>query len=575
MDKNVLVFIFKLIKPFKIRILVITVCMIVVSFLSILYPMLQRILFDDGLVRGNINIVIQYTLLILGLYVVEQIIAFIQFTCYQVINKQISFKLMYEAVNHSIRLKMSYHKDNNFLKIIGNVQGDVTSISQIINTGLLQTALSFFKIIGGIIGLCLIDWRLTFCVLMIAPFEMMSKNRISSKKQKYLKKYMKVNENFSIWFGEIFKNIEVIKLWNLQDKRMKEFESLKKEMIVYEKKMEYSDNFANISSQTLGMIFTHGINLLGAIFIMQNQLTIGGLFAFISYSTYVLQPVSSLTNLLYMLNSSKPAFKRYMEYFDNDIECEEGIELKDESMEIEKIIFDNVVFAYENKKPILNSVNFSIKKGEKIGFIGLNGSGKTTIINLLLRFFEPTSGVIQLNGINIQNIALDEYRKIFCVMNQGSSLFDDTIRNNVNILENLSEDEIYYFLNLTTSTEFIKSLPKGIDSSVGFNGGKISGGEKQKVALARTLAKRGRILILDEATANFDLSAEMKFDQYIMQCNLYDIIIIISHREDILKRLDKIFYIDSGVICDFGSYNELIERNSGLFERLSQEEKKV
>lgn len=512
MDKNVLVFIFKLIKPFKIRILVITVCMIVVSFLSILYPMLQRILFDDGLVRGNINIVIQYTLLILGLYVVEQIIAFIQFTCYQIINKQISFKLMYEAVNHSIRLKMSYHKDNNFLKIIGNVQGDVTSISQIINTGLLQTALSFFKIIGGIIGLCLIDWRLTFCVLMIAPFEMMSKNRISSKKQKYLKKYMKVNENFSIWFGEIFKNIEVIKLWNLQDKRMKEFESLKKEMIVYEKKMEYSDNFANISSQTLGMIFTHGINLLGAIFIMQNQLTIGGLFAFISYSTYVLQPVSSLTNLLYMLNSSKPAFKRYMEYFDNDIECEEGIELKDESMEIEKIIFDNVVFAYENKKPILNSVNFSIKKGEKIGFIGLNGSGKTTIINLLLRFFEPTSGVIQLNGINIQNIALDEYRKIFCVMNQGSSLFDDTIRNNVNILENLSEDEIYYFLNLTTSTEFIKSLPKGIDSSVGFNGGKISGGEKQKVALARTLAKRGRILILDEATANFDLSAEMKFD---------------------------------------------------------------
>jgi len=575
MDKDVLVFIFKLIKPFKIRILVITVCMIVVSFLSILYPMLQRILFDDGLVRGNINIVIQYTLLILGLYVVEQIIAFIQFTCYQIINKQISFKLMYEAVNHSIRLKMSYHKDNNFLKIIGNVQGDVTSISQIINTGLLQTALSFFKIIGGIIGLCLIDWRLTFCVLMIAPFEMMSKNRISSKKQKYLKKYMKVNENFSIWFGEIFKNIEVIKLWNLQDKRMKEFESLKKEMIVYEKKMEYSDNFANISSQTLGMIFTHGINLLGAIFIMQNQLTIGGLFAFISYSTYVLQPVSSLTNLLYMLNSSKPAFKRYMEYFDNDIECEEGIELKDESMEIEKIIFDNVVFAYENKKPILNSVNFSIKKGEKIGFIGLNGSGKTTIINLLLRFFEPTSGVIQLNGINIQNIALDEYRKIFCVMNQGSSLFDDTIRNNVNILENLSEDEIYYFLNLTTSTEFIKSLPKGIDSSVGFNGGKISGGEKQKVALARTLAKRGRILILDEATANFDLSAEMKFDQYIMQCNLYDIIIIISHREDVLKRLDKIFYIDSGVICDFGSYNELIERNSGLFERLSQEEKKV
>lgn len=472
MDKKITKFIIELISPFRIRILVITICMIAVSFLSILYPMLQRVLFDDGITHGNMKTVIHYTGLIMCIYIVEQILSYIQFGCYQIINKQISFKLMYQAVEHSIKLKMSYHKDNNFLKIIGNVQSDVTSISQIVNNGLLQIILSFFKITGGIIGLCIIDWRLTLFVLTIAPFEMISKNFISSKKQNYFKNYMKINEKFSIWFGEIFKSIEVIKLWNLQSKRMEEFELLKKELINCEKKMEYSDNYANISSQTLGMIFTHGVNLLGAMLITHNQLTIGGLFAFISYSSYVLQPVSILTNLIYRLKASIPAFKRYMEYFDNEIECEEGISLNDIGKGIENIVFDNVVFGYDDKKPIFRTINMSISKGEKVGFIGKNGSGKSTIISLLLRFFETTSGTIKLNGIDIQNIALSEYRSLFCVMNQNISLFDDTIKNNINILDNLSEDEISYYLNLATATEFVEDLPMGVDSLVGFNGGK-------------------------------------------------------------------------------------------------------
>ncbi|WP_313134823.1 ABC transporter ATP-binding protein [Anaerocolumna sp.] len=575
MSKDVIKFIFKQLKPFMIRIVIIVSCMIIVSFFGILYPMLQRELFDNGIVSGDLDVVIRYTLFIFGLYIIEQVLTFIQFIHYQFVSRQMSYNLMYQAVNHSIKLKMAYHKDNNFLKTIGNVYSDIGSITQIINSGLLQTVVSFFKIIGGIIGLCLIDWRLTVFILTIVPIEIITKNFISSKRRKHFTASMKLNEKFSIWFGEIFRSIDVIKLWNLQNKQMKKFESLKKDMMKHETKMEYSDTYSNMSSQTLGMIFTHGLNLLGAILIMRNKLTIGGLFAFISYAAYVLQPASLLANLVYRLQNSIPAFKRFMEYFENDIENEDGISINDSKTDVRNISFDSVIFSYGNKEAVLNSINFSINKGEKVGFIGVNGSGKSSIISLLLRFYEPTFGTIKLNGVDIQNMALDQYRDLFCVMNQNISLFDDNIRNNINVLENLSEDEIRYYMELSTAADLIDSLPKGLDSLVGFNGSKLSGGERQKVALARTLAKHGKILILDEATANFDLAAEKRFNQYITNSNLYDIVIVISHREDILRRLDKIFYVDNGVIVDSGTFSELVEKNSNLFKTLAEEENQL
>ncbi|MBS5956438.1 MAG: ABC transporter ATP-binding protein [Clostridiales bacterium] len=570
MNKDVIKFIFKQFNPFKIRIIIIIFCMIVVSVLGVMYPMIQKELFDKGIAEGDLNVVLRYTLYIFSLFIIEQILTFVQFVHYQFVNRQISFNLMYDAIRHSIRLKMAYHKDNNFLKTIGNVYSDISNITQIINSGLLQTVVSFFKIIGGIIGLSLIDWRLTIFILAIMPLELLIKNYISSIRSNYFATLMKLNESFSIWFGEIFKNIEVIKLWNLQDMRMSEFKSSKMKMMNLETKMEYLDNYSNISSQTLGMIFTHGLNLLGAILIFRDQLTIGGLFAFISYSMYVLQPISLLSNLAYRLQSSIPSFKRFMEYFENEVEDECGICMDNSYNEVKSLSFDNVSFGYGNKDAVLRLINFTIHQGEKVGFIGVNGSGKTSIINLMLRFYEPVSGTIKINGVDIRKLALGDYRNLFSIMNQNISLFDESIRNNINIIGNLSNDEIRHYIELTTAVEFIDSLPEGIDSLVGFNGSKLSGGEKQKVALARTLAKCGNILVLDEATANFDIVAERKFNQFIIQQDLYDIVIVISHREDILKRLDKIFVIDNGMITDTGTFEELVTKNSDLYKILTQ-----
>jgi len=550
---------------------IIFICMLLVSALGAVNPLLQREVFDNGIMIGDFAVVLRYTSFIIGIYLIEQILSFIQFVHFEYINRQIPYQLMQRAIDHSLDLKVSYHKDHNFSKTINNLNSDVMTISQIANANLLQAIVSTLKIIGGSIGLAIIDWRLMIFVYAIIPLELIIRRVIAGKLQKQMKVLMKFNEKFSIWFSETFMVVEVIKLWNLQKKRKLEFDGYYQDLMKTEAKMAYINQSAILSSQTLSKLFVHGLNLLGAIFILRNELTIGGLFAFTSYSMFVMEPIALIGDISYQLTSSIPAFERFMTYFENETEILEGVEISKAVDHVKCISFTEVVFGYEGKDAILKGVDFSIYQGERVAFVGVNGSGKSSMMSLLLRFFEPLEGMIKLNDIDIQDIALTDYRDLFTVMSQHVHLFDSTIKRNVNILGNLSEEEIQDCLRISTATEFIDGLPDGLDTEIGFNGMKLSGGERQKISLARALAKKGKVLILDEATASFDSKAEQVFNQYITQEGLYDMLVVISHREDILKRMDKIFIVDKGVIADVGTFDELLEKNGDFYKILMSE----
>ena len=315
--------------------------------------------------------------------------------------------------------------------------------------------------------------------------------------------------------------------------------------------------------------------MTGALFIMKGSLTVGGLYAFLSYSSLIIQPAQMIAEIAGRLSGSMPSFERYLEYFRNETE---DLETKDkckvsEIMPLERITFEKVDFGYTEKKQILKQVSFTVHRGEKAAFVGLNGSGKSTILSLLLRLFEPQHGRILFGDTDISCIELEEYRGLFGVMTQHAYLMNDSIRNNIDIYGEMADEQIGQAAEVVTLNEYLSSLPEGLSTNVGYNGSKVSGGERQKIALARTLGKTCRILVMDEASSNFDLKAEEAFREYIRDSKRYDFVFVVTHRLEMVQDMDRIFIMEEGEIVESGSYQELTGRGIDIRELLLREEK--
>jgi ABC-type multidrug transport system fused ATPase/permease subunit len=305
-------------------------------------------------------------------------------------------------------------------------------------------------------------------------------------------------------------------------------------------------------------------------------MTFGSLVAFISYSALVFEPIKIVSYLIRQISNIKPAFERYLEFLNADAEKDSLNAIKlSNSIDIKHIKFENVSLNY-NQKKALDNVSFTINKGENVAIIGFNGSGKTSIINLFLRFYEPSQGYIKINNENIKSFTFESYRSIWSLMAQSNYLFNDSIKNNINITEDLTMNQIKNSCKISGAGIFIHKLQDKFDTCVGYNGALLSGGEKQKVVLARTLArKHTKILLLDEATSSYDYYSEQIFNKEILSTNCYDFTIIITHRPEVLKKLDKIIYLDKGKVVDIGTFDELYKSQKGFRNMITnkQEEK--
>ena len=351
--------------------------------------------------------------------------------------------------------------------------------------------------------------------------------------------------DFSLWLGDNIEGVKYIKLWNLYDQRYMFFEKKLKSIINSEKENTMLDTYNMCSEIILGWVVTGILYILGGILVVKGSLTIGGVLSFITYSNYVTGPISSIINLKYFLSRIYPSGERLFKFLDleNEYNPVNAIEINKENLEIQ---FKKVAFTYTEKGEVLKDINFSVLKGEKVAIIGSNGSGKTTLVNLLLRFIEPTSGEIEICNENINKIRLEEYRSLFAVVSQEPYLFYDTIQNNINLDESGKEDMVNNACLQSGASEFINKLPEKGNSMVGQNGAKLSGGEKQKLAVARAIVKDSPIVILDEATSGFDVESDSYLHDIILNELVGKTVIMITHRYENLIGMDRVYRLSEG-----------------------------
>jgi ATP-binding cassette subfamily B protein len=432
------------------------------------------------------------------------------------------------------------------------------SIMQIISNFILFTA-----IFTGIIWL---DWKLTLFVCVLIPTLIILTIRFRQNQRKCYELIRTILSAMNSFVQEHITGASTIRHFGLQKQELGKFEEINSDY-----KTANLDAVHYFAAFFANLELIHQLMLIGAFSLLvalASPITgfdAGTFFAFSIYALMVFRPIADLAERYNILQAALAAAHRIFEIFDINEEAynESGEPLNS----IEEIHFKNVWFAYEDHNWVLKNFSFSLKKGETIAFVGITGVGKTTIFNLLLRFYEIEKGSIYINQVDIKKYRLKDLRRQFSIILQDPLIFSDTLANNVSLYQNMSHQRIEAAIDDANLRTLVNSFPKGIEHTFLEGGSNLSAGEKQLVSLARAIAHNGNIFLLDEATANIDLGTEKEIQNVLEKILRNKTAIVVAHRFSTIQHVSRILVIHDGALAESGSHIELLKKK-GIYEKL-------
>ncbi len=458
-------------------------------------------------------------------------------------------------------------------KFISNLTFDVSLITNLVSTGLLNLTKDTLTLIGLLGVMFYQNWKLTLVALIMIPLASFFARSLGKRMGKVTTELQEKAGDLTTYLFEIFKNHKLIKIFqkeNYEDKRSDKFLNELKEK---SKKTQIVLVRASPIMETLTGIMIASLIFYSGKLIISNELAINNFFSFLAAMMLAYQPVRSLATLNISVNQSLSASKRVLPIIDHRNEIFE----KDSDQELKvvqgEIDFKNVNFKYDTKEDsALNLINLKIKGGKMTSLVGYSGAGKSTILNLIPRFYDSNSGDILIDKQSIYKSKLSSLRKNISLVSQDVTLFDDTIKNNIAYADlNASEDEIKKVAKLSFADDFIQKLPDKYDALIGENGLRLSGGEKQRISIARAMLKKSKIILLDEATSSLDAETENKIQQALSILIKDRTAVVIAHRLSTILNSDSIYVINNGKIIENGTHSELL-LNSKIYKNFYQKQ---
>lgn len=444
---------------------------------------------------------------------------------------------------------------------------DLGELSWFACSGIFRPLEGILTIAFAIYFLSRINWRLMIVAIVPMSIVILGYRLLSQKVYRYFKKWREMISAIHNYLQSNFSGIRIIKAYILERQNIEEFKRLLQKRIDSAKKVFKIESFLMnmfASIEEFGIIL---VLLCGGILVINNMLTIGELIAFMAYILVLLHPMIDIANFFVVKRRAEVQVKRIEEIKDYPTDVQDKGTIT--GFKFNSITTENLTFSYEeNAQPVLKDVNIKITSGQKIGIAGTVGSGKSTLLKLLMRLAEPTDGRININGYSHKELNLKSYRHLFSYVPQEPSLFSDTIYNNITFGQKIEKEELEKVVEICRLSEFIKTCPNGFDELIGERGLKLSGGEKQRIAIARALLKKAKILILDDVTSNLDAETEKALINRIGEIGGISIIIV-SHRLSVLSICDYIYVLDKGRIVEEGE-PDLLMRRRGLYWRLYQ-----
>ena len=458
-------------------------------------------------------------------------------------------------------------------KFISNLTFDVGLITNLVSTGLLNVTKDTLTLIGLLSVMFYQNWKLSLMAIIMIPLAGFFARSLGKRMGKVTTELQEKAGDLTTYLFEIFKNHKLIKIFqkeNYEDKRSDKFLNELKEK---SKKTQIVLVRASPIMETLTGIMIAGLIFYSGKLIISNELGINNFFSFLAAMMLAYQPVRSLATLNISINQSLSASKRVLPIIDHRNEIFE----KDSDQELKvvqgDIDFKNVNFKYDTKEDsALNLINLKIKGGKMTSLVGYSGAGKSTILNLIPRYYDCNSGDILVDKQSIYKSKLSSLRKNISLVSQDVTLFDDTIKNNIAYADlNASEDEIKKVAKLSFADDFIQKLPDKYDALIGENGLRLSGGEKQRISIARAMLKKSKIILLDEATSSLDAETEDKIQQALCILIKDRTAVVIAHRLSTILNSDSIYVINNGKVIENGTHSELLS-NSEIYKSFYQKQ---
>ena len=524
-----------------------------------------------SIIKPKMNMVkIKNMALVLAIiYILSSIFSYIESILTTIIANKYAYKLRRDISKKINKLPLRYFDTHETGDVLSRVTNDIDTVSQTMNNTIASLVSSITLLIGSIIMMFVTNWQMALTAIISSLFGFMFMAIILSKSQRYFTQRQVELGNLNAHIEEIYSGHNVVKVYNADIEAMEEFDKLNKNLYVCNKKSQFLSGIMQPLMGFIGNFSYLAVCVIGAILVSEDIITFGVIVAFMIYVRLFTNPLTRIAQSMTQLQSMTAAGERVFEFL-------EETEMPDESNLAKKldresvkgeIVFKDVKFGYDKNRTIIKNFNAMVKPGQKIAIVGPTGAGKTTLVNLLMKFYDINDGDIIIDGVSTKNLTRENIHDLFIMVLQDTWLFEGTIRDNLKFnKKNVTDEEIMKVCKTVGVDHFIKTLPGGLDANVGDND-TISQGQKQLLTIARGMIENAPFLILDEATSNVDTRTEELVQKAMDKLTSGRTSFIIAHRLSTIKNADLILVMKDGNIIEQGSHDILLKKN-GFYAEL-------